>query len=272
MYFLLSPAKNLNETDPIPSTITKNFANDLSQPALMPQACELMAVLKQLEPTDLISLMGISDKLAQTNAVRNQNWAWDTNKPFRLDNKTSAKPAVYLFDGDVYTGLDAYHLDQSAMAYLQQHLGILSGLYGLLKPLDLMLPYRLEMGTKLTTPTSKNLYEFWGDTITHLINQRMAESGDKVLINLASNEYFKAVNPKKITADIITPRFEDSKDGVVYKVVSFYAKQARGLMVKFACENNLQQVEDLKGFDLEGYRFMADVSSRTEYVFRRMND
>lgn len=272
MYFLLSPAKNLNETNPIPQAIAKNFAKELSQPALMAQACNLMATLKTLEPIDLMTLMGISDKLAQTNVVRNQNWAWDTDKPFRLDNsETPAKPAVYLFDGDVYTGLDAYHLDKSAMAYLQQHLGILSGLYGLLKPLDLMLPYRLEMGTKFATPNSSNLYEFWGDTITSLINQRMAESGDKVLVNLASNEYFKAVNAKKITAEIITPRFEDSKDGEVYKVVSFYAKKARGLMVKYACENNVQQTEDLQGFDLEGYRFVADLSSSTEYVFRRVN-
>lgn len=272
MYFLLSPAKNLNETDPVPQTVTNHFASDFSQPVLIEQACELMATLKQLEPTDIMSLMGVSDKIAQTNAVRNQHWAWDTDKPFCLDHpQTPAKPAVYLFDGDVYTGLDAYHLDNAAIAYLQAHLGILSGLYGVLKPLDLMLPYRLEMGTKLITPHAKNLYEFWGDNITKIINQRMIENGATALINLASNEYFKAVNPKKLTADIITPRFEDcsAKSPEVYKVVSFYAKKARGLMVKYACNNHLQHPEQLKDFNLDGYRYVESLSSSTEYVFRR---
>lgn len=270
MYFLLSPAKNLAETASLPSFVIKEFGKDLSQPALMAQACELMKVLKPLEPTDLSALMAISDKLAQTNAIRNQQWAWDDDKPFTLNNQNlPAKPAVYLFDGDVYTGLDAYQLDKKAITYLNQHLGILSGLYGLLKPLDLILPYRLEMGTKLKNSKGDNLYQFWSDTITDLINQRMAEGGDKVLINLASSEYFKAVNPKKIAADIITPRFEDSKKDGVYKVVSFYAKQARGMMVRYACENQIKQPEDLKKFDLGGYYFVENASSSTEFVFRR---
>ena len=266
MYLLLSPAKNLNETDAVPL----NLSDSYSQPALMEQACELMALLKPLEPTDLSALMGISDKLAQTNALRNQQWAWDTDKPFTTECDTPAKPAVYLFDGDVYTGLDAYHLDESQISYLNRHVGILSGLYGVLKPLDLMLPYRLEMGTKLANPKGKDLYQFWGYQITALVNQRIAESGSKVLINLASNEYFKSVNPKNIDADIITPRFEDGKDGQ-YKVVSFYAKKARGLMVRFAAENQLTTAQQLKNFNLEGYQFIENASSSTEYVFRRDN-
>lgn len=266
MYLLLSPAKNLNETDAVPF----NLSDSYSQPALMEQACELMAVLKPLEPTDLSALMGISDKLAQTNALRNQQWTWDTDKLFTTECDTPAKPAVYLFDGDVYTGLDAYHLDESQISYLNRHVGILSGLYGVLKPLDLMLPYRLEMGTKLANPKGKDLYQFWGYQITALVNQRIAESGSKVLINLASNEYFKSVNPKNIDADIITPRFEDGKNGT-YKVVSFYAKKARGLMARYAAENQIDNAQDLKGFDLEGYRFIEDASSSTEWVFRRDN-
>lgn len=271
MYFVLSPAKNLNETDALPAFVTEQFAKALTQPALIERACGLMAQLKNLEPTDLMVLMGISDKLAQQNTVRNQQWAWDNDKPFSLTHNTcSAKPAIYLFDGDVYTGLDAYHLDKKAIAYLNQHLGILSGLYGLLKPLDLMLPYRLEMGTKFKTPTADNLYQYWGDTLTDLINQRMVENGDNILINLASNEYFKAVNPKKIQAEIITPRFEDkNKNQDSYKVVSFYAKKARGLMVKYAAQNQLTKVEDLKNFNLDGYYFVENASSSTEYVFRR---
>lgn len=269
MYFLLSPAKNLDDTTALPDFVATDFKPQLQQPALMPQACDVMKALKPLEPTDLSALMGISDKLAQLNAVRNQAWAWDDNKPFALDSKNPAKPAIYLFDGDVYTGLDAYSLDKNHLAYLNQHLGILSGLYGLLKPLDLILPYRLEMGTKLKTANSDNLYQFWGETITDLINQRMAETGDTLLINLASTEYFKAVHPKKINADIITPRFEDSKQDGVYKVVSFYAKNARGLMMRYACQHNIQQVDDLKNFNLSGYYFAESASTRSEWVFRR---
>ena len=267
MYFVLSPAKNLNEKNDIPLNVSKDY----TQPALMEQACQLMAVLKKLEPIDLSALMGISDKLAQTNAVRNQNWAWDTIQPFSTDHADiPAKAALYLFDGDVYTGLAAQQMTEQQVHYVNERLGILSGLYGLLKPLDLMLPYRLEMGTKLKNPKGENLYQFWGDTLADLINQRMAENKHKVLVNLASNEYFKAVNPKKISADIITPRFEDGKDGQ-YKVVSFYAKKARGLMVRFAAENQLTTAQQLKDFNLEGYQFIENASSTTEYVFRRDN-
>lgn len=263
MYFLLSPAKNLNEKDKVPLDLA------FSEPELMEQSCELMSILKPLTPVDLMSLMKISHDLAELNANRNQQWCWDIDKPFSLSN--GAKPAVYLFDGDVYTGLDAYHLNAEQIGYLNEHLGILSGLYGLLKPLDLMLPYRLEMGTKLKNPKGNNLYQFWGDSITNVINERMATANHQVLINLASEEYFKAVNPKKLNAPIVTPRFEDGKNGN-YKVVSFYAKKARGLMMKFACENAVTQVDELKDFDLEGYYFVEKLSNEQNFVFRRDNN
>jgi len=267
MYFVLSPAKNLNEKNDLPF----DFSQHYTQPALMAHACELMGELKTLAPTDLSALMSISAKLGQLNAVRNQNWRWDTTQPFSTDHADiPAKAALYLFDGDVYTGLAAKQMTEQQVHYVNERLGILSGLYGLLKPLDLMLPYRLEMGTKLKNPRGDNLYQFWGDTLANLINQRMAENKHKVLVNLASNEYFKAVNPKKISADIITPRFEDGKNGQ-YKVVSFYAKKARGLMVRFAAENQLTTAQQLKDFNLEGYQFVENASSTTEYVFRRDN-
>lgn len=261
MYFLLSPAKSLNETDPVPL----NLGNHYSQPALIAHAQDLMKVLKTKEPIDLQELMGISDELAQLNTKRNGEWQWRDDSPFTTDN---AKPAGYLFDGDVYTGLDSYAMDKDTMLYLNEHLGILSGLYGLLKPLDLMQPYRLEMGTKLKNARGDHLYEFWGDTITETINKQMADNKDKVLINLASNEYFKAVKKKALDATIITPRFEDEKNGQ-YKVISFYAKKARGLMVKYAADHKLTDVEQLKGFDLAGYYYCKDASDDKTWTFRR---
>lgn len=267
MYFVLSPAKNLNEKNDTPFDLTQHY----TQPALMDHACELMGVLKTLDPTDLSALMRISDKLGQLNALRNQNWAWDINQPFNVDcPQRPAKAALYMFDGDVYTGLAAHQLTQEQVHYLNYRLGILSGLYGLLRPLDLMLPYRLEMGTKLANHRGDHLYHFWDQTITNVVNEHMQQHGHDTLINLASNEYFKAIHPNKINADIITPRFEDGKDGQ-YKVVSFYAKKARGLMVRFAAENQLTNAEDLKAFDWEGYQFVENASSSTDYVFRRTN-
>lgn len=270
MYFLLSPAKSLNESDAVPV----NVGNHYSQPALIEHSCELMAQLKQLEPTDLQTLMSISDELAQLNAKRNQDW----HTPFTDSN---AKPAAYLFAGDVYTGLDMYGLNKDAVIYSNQHVGILSGLYGLLKPLDLIQAYRLEMGTQLHTDKGDTLYEFWGDAISELINQRLAElaaddhsntnnSKDDtgVLVNLASNEYFKAVNKKALNARIITPRFEDCKNGN-YKVISFYAKKARGLMVRYAAEQQLSDIEGLKAFDLAGYYYVDELSDDKTWTYRR---
>ena len=261
MYFLLSPAKSLNEKDAVPV----NLGNYYSQPELIEHAQVLMKDLKAKEPIDLQELMSISDDLAQLNAKRNQDWAWSTNSPFTGDN---AKPAGYLFDGDVYTGLDMYQMDKDTAIYVNEHLGILSGLYGVLKPLDLIQPYRLEMGTKLKNERGDNLYEFWGEEVTKTINARMADSEDKVLINLASNEYFKVIKKKALNAVIITPRFEDEKNGH-YKVISFYAKKARGLMVKYAADNKLTNAEQLKQFDLAGYYYVDELSDDKTWTFRR---
>ena len=265
MYFLLSPAKSLNETDAIPL----NLGNYYSQPELIKRSQELMKVLKSKEPVDLQELMSISDDLAQLNATRNQQWQWSQEQPFTDSHSGgTAKAAGYLFDGDVYTGLDMYHMDKETAIYVNEHLGILSGLYGVLKPLDLIQPYRLEMGTKLKNERGDNLYEFWGEKVTEVINARMADSDDNVLINLASNEYFKAVKKKALKADVITPRFEDEKNGQ-YKVISFYAKKARGLMVKYAADNKLTNAEQLKHFDLAGYYFCEEASDDKTWTFRR---
>lgn len=261
MYFLLSPAKSLNEKDAVPV----NLGNYYSQPELIEHAQVLMRNLKAKEPIDLQELMSISDDLAQLNAKRNQDWAWSANTPFTDDN---AKPAGYLFDGDVYTGLDMYHMDKDTAIYVNEHLGILSGLYGVLKPLDLIQPYRLEMGTKLKNERGDNLYQFWGEEVTKTINARMADSEDKVLVNLASNEYFKVIKKKALNAEIITPRFEDEKNGQ-YKVISFYAKKARGLMVKYAADNKITHAEQLKQFDLAGYYYINELSDDKTWMFRR---
>ena len=261
MYFLLSPAKSLNEKDVVPV----NLGNYYSQPELIEHSQVLMKNLKAKEPIDLQELMSISDDLAQLNAKRNQDWAWSENEPFTDNN---AKPAGYLFDGDVYSGLDMYHMGKETAIYVNEHLGILSGLYGVLKPLDLIQPYRLEMGTKLKNERGDNLYEFWGEAVTDAINARMADSDDKVLVNLASNEYFKVIKKKALNAEIITPRFEDEKNGQ-YKVISFYAKKARGLMVKYAADNKVTNAEQLKQFDLAGYYYVDELSDDKTWTFRR---
>ena len=261
MYFLLSPAKSLNEKDAVPV----NLGNYQSQPELIEHSQVLMKNLKAKEPIDLQELMSISDDLAQLNAKRNQDWAWSENEPFTDNN---AKPAGYLFDGDVYSGLDMYQMDKETAIYVNEHLGILSGLYGVLKPLDLIQPYRLEMGTKLKNERGDNLYEFWGEAVTDAINARMPDSDDKVLVNLASNEYFKVIKKKALNAEVITPRFEDEKNGQ-YKVISFYAKKARGLMVKYAADNQLTNAEQLKQFDLAGYYYVDELSDVKTWTFRR---
>ena len=261
MYFILSPAKSLNEKDAVPF----NLGNYYSQPALIDGSAQLINILKTKDPLDLQELMSISSELSILNTERNQAW----QLPFTTDN---AKPASYLFDGDVYTGLDSYGMDKETVLYLNKHLGILSGLYGLLKPLDLIQPYRLEMGTKLKNKKGGNLYEFWKDDITELLNKYITEAqlnNEKpVLVNLASNEYFKAVTKKVLQAEIVTPRFEDEKNGH-YKVISFYAKKARGLMVKYAADNKLTNADQLKGFNLAGYYYCADASDEKTWTFRR---
>lgn len=254
MFFVLSPAKNLNETDAAPVA-------DYTQPELLDEAQALMPVLRALAPQDIASLMSVSDKIARLNTERFAQW----QPPFTPQN---AKQAVFMFNGDVYEGLDAASLTPLQVAWLQKHAGLLSGLYGLLRPLDLMQPYRLEMGTKLANPRGKDLYAFWGGIITEALNRRLAEAQTDVLVNLASQEYFKSVQPAKLAAQVITPVFQDEKNGS-YKIISFYAKRARGLMLRYAALHAVQEPEALKAFDSEGYAFCPAASSETEWVFRR---
>ncbi len=254
MLVVISPAKNLDYQSP---ATTSHY----TQPEMLQQAQQLIERCKQLAPHEISSLMHISDKLALLNAERYASW----QTPFTQEN---AKQAVLAFNGDVYTGLDANSLSENTLHYSQQHLRILSGLYGLLRPLDLMQPYRLEMGTKLDTDKGKNLYEFWGEQITEKLNQVLEEQGDNVLINLASNEYFKSVKPKKLAAQIYTPVFKDKKNGQ-YKVISFFAKKARGLMARYILENQLSEVAQLKDFNSAGYYFSEAGSTDKELVFLR---
>jgi cytoplasmic iron level regulating protein YaaA (DUF328/UPF0246 family) len=254
MLMIVSPAKALDETSSVQTELH-------TQAEMLNQASELADQLKQIGPVEIGQLMHISDKLSELNYERFQ--AWQTPFP-----KQQAKQAAWLFKGDVYQGLDAYSLSEKAVDYTQNHLRILSGLYGLLKPLDDMLPYRLEMGTKFANKKGKDLYEFWGNDITDLLNKHLADSGSNTLVNLASNEYFKAVKKKQLNGRIITPIFKDWKNGK-YKIISFYAKKARGLMARYAADNFVENAEDLKFFDYEGYQFNPELSSETDWVFTR---
>jgi cytoplasmic iron level regulating protein YaaA (DUF328/UPF0246 family) len=203
--------------------------------------------------------MKLSDKLATLNVSRYQEWQ-------KTHTTLNSRPAIYTFMGDVYTGLDAYSLNESDMNYAQESLRILSGLYGLLKPLDLMQAYRLEMGTRLNNDRGSNLYQFWGDIIVDKINDNLQE--DELLVNLASNEYFKAVNKKKLTSPLITPNFLDEKNGQ-FKVISFYAKKARGLMARYLIENRCETLDEIKAFNLAGYRYDPQQSTKNNPVFIR---
>ena len=254
MFFVLSPAKNLNEKDPSP-------VSSFTLPDLLPEAEILMQELRKLAPQQIAELMHVSDKIALLNAERNAAW----HTPFTPEN---AKQAVFMFNGDVYEGIAADTLKPEQIDYLQQHVRLLSGLYGVLRPLDLMQPYRLEMGTAFANTRGKNLYEFWGDKITDLLNQTLKQAGSDVLINLASQEYFKSVNTQKLNARLITPIFKDEKNGK-YKIISFYAKRARGLMVRYAAEHGITEPEMLKNFDYEGYSFNEAASNEAEWVFMR---
>ncbi|WP_207062973.1 peroxide stress protein YaaA [Motiliproteus sp. SC1-56] len=254
MLILISPAKTLDFDTPAST-------QQHSQPGFEQESLTLVQTLRELAPQDLAKLMKLSDKLASLNAARFQAWS----QPFTPDN---AKQALLAFKGDVYTGLDAESLDESALAYAQDHLRMLSGLYGVLRPLDLMQPYRLEMGTRLANPGGKDLYQFWGDKITERLNQDLRASGSATVVNLASNEYFKAVKPTKLDAELITPVFKDLKNGQ-YKIISFYAKKARGMMARYAIDQRLEDPEQLKGFDSAGYYFSPEQSGDREWVFLR---
>ena len=250
MHILISPAKTLDmdATIVVPKTTLSPFEKD---------AAALIKDLKKLKATNIQNLMKVSPKIAELNAERFSNW----RLPF---NSSNAKVAIYAFKGDVYTGLEAESLTEEDIAFAQEHLSMLSGLYGLLRPLDLMQAYRLEMGTKFANKKGKNLYEFWGSKITKEINNREQE----IVINLASNEYFKAVDKKVLKAEIITPVFKDEKNGVL-KVISFFAKKARGMMARFIIQNHITNVKDLKNFNLGGYAFNEALSTDKEWVFTR---
>jgi uncharacterized protein len=254
MLFLLSPAKALDyETPPHVTTHT--------QPLFVPQAAELIGVLRDKSPQAIATLMDLSDPLAGLNVARYQAWT----PTFTPEN---AKPAVLAFNGDVYEGLDARSLSEKDLAWAQEHVCILSGLYGVLRPMDLMQPYRLEMGTRLATPKGKNLYQYWGTQIADYLNQRAAADASPVIVNLASEEYFKSVDRKALKPDVVTCVFEELKAGQ-YKVISFMAKRARGLMVRYAIARRATGVDELKGFDLEGYAFVPAASEDHRLVFRR---
>lgn len=254
MLTVISPAKTLDFDTP-PTT------RRATQPQFLARAADLVADARHMSPNDIRSLMGVSESIANLNHDRFMNWG----TPFTLDN---AKQAVLAFKGDVYTGLAAETLSKEQLGFAQKHLCILSGLYGLLRPLDLMQPYRLEMGLKFANSGGKNLYEFWGDDITRALNSQLKKSGSKVLVNLASNEYFKSVVAGQLDADVVTPVFKDLK-GDQYKVISFFAKKARGQMARFIIERELNDPDGLKRFKVDGYKYNRAESSARELVFTR---
>ncbi|NJD24743.1 MAG: peroxide stress protein YaaA [Betaproteobacteria bacterium] len=254
MLIFLSPAKSLDyKTPPHVATHT--------QPAFLDRSAKLIRALRRLSPADIANLMDISDALAVLNFQRYAEWSL----PFTPAN---AKQAVLAFDGDVYDGLGAKTLAPADLDFAQRHVRILSGLYGILRPLDLMQPYRLEMGTKFATARGKDLYAFWGETLLKAINVELDAMARPVAVNLASEEYFKAAVGRKIRGDVIQPVFEDWKGGR-YKIISFYAKRARGLMTRYAVCNRLTEPDGLKGFDLDGYAYAEGASDDRTWVFRR---
>ena len=254
MLIVISPAKSLDfKTPPV--------IQDFTIPEFLNESEKLVGRLKTMSPKQLSKLMNISADLGELNFKRYQEW----NTPFTPEN---SKQAILAFNGDVYQGLNASTLSEAKLLLAQGKLRILSGLYGVLKPLDLIQPYRVEMGTKLKYYKSKDLYAFWNPLITKIINQAVTESGSEVLINLASNEYFKSIDKKKLTAEIVTPDFKDLKNGS-YKMISFFAKRARGLMTRFILENNIAEPADLLAFNDEGYAFNPRISNPGNPVFTR---
>lgn len=258
MLFLLSPAKSLDYETPLPAGLTS------TQPQFIPQSKALIAVLRTQSPQQIASLMDISDKLAALNVARYEAWS----PKFSSKN---ARQAIMAFNGDVYDGLQAPSLSAKQLDWAQSHLCMLSGLYGVLRPLDLMQPYRLEMGTRLATDQGSNLYHFWGSQIADYLNAQQASEDKPVVINLASQEYFKSVDRKVLRARVIDCSFEDYKNGQ-YKIISFYAKKARGLMARYAIEQQTKTPAALKKFSTAGYAYTAEASSEDHFVFRRKVD
>lgn len=255
MLTVISPAKTLDYESPLPEGLA------LTRPDFLADSACLMDILREYTPAQVASLMSLSDKLAALNVARFQSWQSEYSEP-------DARPALFAFKGDVYTGIEVERFEAADLARAQKHLRILSGLYGLLRPFDLMLPYRLEMGTELVNPRGKHLYDFWGDSITLALNEALAEQGDDMLINLASNEYFRAVQPKKLNATIITPQFKDEKNGQ-FKMISFFAKKARGRMAAWLLKNDISHLDDLRDFDVDGYTFNKALSTGQTLVFTR---
>lgn len=255
MLLLLSPAKKLDYDSPLSTGLH-------SEPLFVDEARGLIDVLKKKSVADVAKLMSLSDSLAKLNVERYAEWS----PKFTQKN---ARPAVLAFNGDVYEGLDAGSLSEAQLKWAQDHVAILSGLYGVLRPLDLMQPYRLEMGTRLANPAGGTLYDYWKATIAPYLNERLAKDKEPIIVNLASEEYFKSVDLGALKARVIQCVFQDGKGGV-YKVVSFYAKRARGLMARYVIENRINTPDKLTGFNSEGYKFVPEASSEDKLVFRRI--
>ncbi len=254
MLIVLSPAKSLDYKTPV-----KVKAPTL--PEFVSESAKLIAELKKLSPQEVANLMGLSDQLAALNVGRYRDWS----KKFTDEN---SKPAIYAFNGDVYDGFDVKSLNAKAIDFAQDHVLILSGLYGALRPLDLMQPYRLEMGTSFKNARGKDLYAFWGERVTDSLKCILEKQKKPVLLNLASEEYFKVLQAKNLNCPVISPVFQDGKDGK-YKIISFYAKRARGLMARYVVENRITDPADLKGFNLDGYKYVASESKPEKPLFRR---
>ena len=254
MLIVISPAKTLDFDT---ASVTKTF----TQPDFLDDSQILIEQLRDMSPPQVSRLMGISDKLGDLNFGRYLDW----RQPFSADN---AKQAILAFKGDVYTGLQAETFSGADFTFAQKHLRILSGLYGLLRPLDLMQAYRLEMGTKLGNERGDNLYQFWGAQLTDALNKQLKKSKSDVLLNLASNEYFKAVQKNSLAADVVAPAFKDYKNGQ-YKIISFYAKKARGLMAAYVIQNKMTDRADLLSFDIDGYQYNPKMSTELQPVFTR---
>jgi len=254
MLIVLSPAKTLDFDTPLPP-------HPATKPVLLPRSQELNQLLRQLSPPELQRLMHISADLAQLNADRNASW----KLPF---TKRNARQALFAFRGDVYVGLDADTFSATDLTFAQQHLRILSGLYGVLRPLDLMQPYRLEMGSALRNAAGKTLYDYWGDTVTLELNKALRAAKSKTLVNLASQEYFGVVKPKVLKADVVTPNFLDYNNGQ-YKIISFFAKKARGTMAAWLLRNRITDPSQFSTFAEEGYRYSVEDSTSNELVFTR---
>ncbi|MBS7808459.1 peroxide stress protein YaaA [Variovorax sp. PCZ-1] len=255
MLFLLSPAKSLDYDTPAPSELAHTL------PQFPKQSAQLIEILRQYSPQQIAELMDLSDQLSALNVARYQAW-----KP-KFTAKNS-KQAILAFNGDVYEGLDAKTLKPADLEWAQEHVASLSGLYGLLRPLDWMQPYRLEMGTALANPAGNNLYKFWGASISEHLNAQLADEKSPIIVNLASNEYFKAVNRKALKARVVECVFEEYKGGG-YKVISFFAKRARGLMARYAIQKRIKDVKKLETFNSEGYMFNPSASTADRLVFRR---